>query len=96
MRVVYTIQIDTSKEKKCGYIFVWHGAISGGTRRRTLIIVVAIGLVMALMMLYDGMSAGFNQTIYGNAIRVLGGNIQVHASGYSDNGRQQPAPAAGK
>jgi len=25
---------------------------------------------------------GFNQAIYGNAIRVLGGNIQIHAEGY--------------
>ncbi len=38
-------------------------------RRRTLIVVLAIGLGMALMMFYDGMIAGFEQAIYGNAIK---------------------------
>ncbi len=41
-------------------------------RRRTLIIVLAMGLGMALMIFYDGLMAGFNEAIYGNAIRVLG------------------------
>src|SRR3972149_4347674 len=53
-------------------------------RRRTVIIVVAMGLALAMMMIYDGLLDGFNQAIYGNAIRVLGGNIQVHASGYRE------------
>ena len=51
-------------------------------RRRTLIIVLAMGLGMGFMMFYDGLMEGFNQAIYGNAIRVLGGNIQIHAAGY--------------
>jgi len=58
-------------------------------RRRTLIVVVAIGFALALMMWYDGLIAGFDQAIYGNAIKVLGGNIQVYGEGYhlktSDN-----------
>ena len=54
-------------------------------RRRTVIIVLAMGLSLAMMMLYDGMIDGFNQAIYGNAIRVLGGNIQIHAAGYREN-----------
>ncbi len=53
-------------------------------RRRTIIIVLAMGLALAMMMMYDGMMEGFNQAIYGNAIRVLGGNIQIHASGYRE------------
>ena len=53
-------------------------------RRRTLIVLLAIGLTLAMMMMYDGLIAGFEQAIYGNAIKVLGGNIQIHASGYSD------------
>ncbi len=53
-------------------------------RRRTLIVVLAIGLTLAMMMMYDGLIAGFEQAIYGNAIKVLGGNIQIHANGYSD------------
>ena len=53
-------------------------------RRRTIIIVVALGLSLAMMMMYDGLMDGFNQAIYGNAIRVLGGNIQIHAAGYRE------------
>lgn len=51
-------------------------------RRRTVIIMLAMGLSLAMMMWYDGLMEGFNQAIYGNAIRVLGGNIQIHAEGY--------------
>jgi len=59
-------------------------------RRRTVIIVVAMGLGLSLMMMYDGLVVGFNQAIYGNAIKVLGGNIQVHAEGYSAETSQTP------
>ena len=59
-------------------------------RRRTLIIVSAMGFGLSLMMMYDGMVDGFNQAIYGNAIKVLGGNIQVHAAGYRDSAEQKP------
>ena len=59
-------------------------------RRRTLIVVLAIGLGLALMMFYDGFIAGFEQAIYANAIKVLGGNIQIHAAGYSAKADQMP------
>lgn len=58
--------------------------------RRTIIIVVAMGLGLSLMMMYDGLVDGFNQAIYGNAIKVLGGNIQVHAQGYREKADQTP------
>jgi len=51
-------------------------------RRRTIIIVLAMSLTLAMMMFYDGLMNGFTDTIYGNAVKVLGGNIQVHATGY--------------
>ncbi len=51
-------------------------------RRRTVIVVVAMALGLSMMMMYDGLIAGFDQAIYGGAIKVLGGNIQVHAAGY--------------
>ena len=53
-------------------------------RRRTLLITGAMGAMMALLVLYDGMIGGFEQAIYGNAIQLLGGNVQVHAPGYGD------------
>jgi len=59
-------------------------------RRRTAIIVLAMGLGLSLMMMYDGLVVGFNQAIYGNAIKVLGGNIQVHADGYAAATSQTP------
>jgi putative ABC transport system permease protein len=59
-------------------------------RSRTLIVVLAIGLTLALMMWYDGLVGGFNEAIYGNAIRVLGGNIQIHAAGYAAEVNQLP------
>jgi len=43
-----------------------------------------------MMMWYDGLMAGFNEAIYGSAIKVLGGNIQVHAEGYRAKADQNP------
>ncbi|MBI9049035.1 MAG: ABC transporter permease [Anaerolineaceae bacterium] len=51
-------------------------------RRRTVIVIIAIGFTMAMMMMYDGTMEGFQQGIAKNAIKVMGGNIQVHAIGY--------------
>lgn len=59
-------------------------------RRRTLIVVGAMGMGLALMMMYDGLVAGFEQAIYGNAIKVLGGNVQVHAAGYREKADRTP------
>jgi ABC-type lipoprotein release transport system permease subunit len=59
-------------------------------KRRTVIVVLAIGMSMAMMMMYDGLIAGFNDAIYGNAIKVLGGNIQIHAPGYHSETSQSP------
>ena len=59
-------------------------------RRRTIIIVLAMSLTLAMMMWYDGVVAGFTDTIYGNAVKVLGGNIQVHAAGYRAQASSTP------
>lgn len=59
-------------------------------RRRTVIIVLAMGLSLGMMMFYDGLMDGFNQAIAGNAVRVLGGNIQVHAAGYREKVDSNP------
>ncbi len=59
-------------------------------RRRTIIIVLAMSLTLALMMFYDGLMNGFTDAIYGNAVKVLGGNIQVHADGYRDQAKSTP------
>ena len=59
-------------------------------RRRTVIIMLAMGLSLALMMFYDGLMDGFNNAIAGNAVRVLGGNVQVHADGYREKVDSNP------
>ena len=59
-------------------------------RRRTVIIVLAMGLSLAMMMWYDGLLDGFNNAIAGNAVRVLGGNVQVHAAGYREKVDSNP------
>src|SRR5262245_51905432 len=59
-------------------------------RRRTIIIVLAMGLSLGMMMFYDGLMDGFNDAIAGNAVHVLGGNIQVHASGYREKVDSNP------
>jgi len=41
-------------------------------------------------MFYDGLMNGFTDAIYGNAVKVLGGNIQVHADGYRDQAESTP------
>ncbi|MBI3737624.1 MAG: ABC transporter permease [Chloroflexi bacterium] len=59
-------------------------------KRRTINIILAMSLSLGLMMWYDGLIDGFNNAIYGNAIRVLGGNIQIHAAGYREKVDSNP------
>ncbi len=59
-------------------------------RSRTLIVVGAIAFTLCLLMFYDALIAGFEAAIYGNAIKVLGGNIQIHAAGYQAKEGQTP------
>ena len=59
-------------------------------KRRTIIIVLAMSLTLALMMWYDGLMNGFTNAIYGNAVKVLGGNVQVHAQGYRAEANSNP------
>jgi len=59
-------------------------------RRRTIIIMLAMGLSLGMMMFYDGLIDGFNNAIAGNAVRVLGGNVQVHAEGYREKVDSNP------
>jgi ABC-type lipoprotein release transport system permease subunit len=59
-------------------------------RRRTIIVVSALGMGVMFMLIYDGMIAGFQDAIYGNAIKVLGGNLRVHAAGYAESTENYP------
>jgi ABC-type lipoprotein release transport system permease subunit len=58
--------------------------------RRTAIAVVAIVLGLVLLLFMDGLIAGSDQAIFGNAVRLYGGNIQVHAVGFRDKATRLP------
>ena len=58
--------------------------------RRTMIAVVAIVLGLILLLLMDGLIKGSDQAIFGNAVRLYGGNLQVHAPGYRDKASRLP------
>jgi ABC-type lipoprotein release transport system permease subunit len=59
-------------------------------KRRTLIAVAAIGLGLVFLVFMDGSIAGFQQAIFGNAVRLQGGNVQVHAPGYGEKAKRLP------
>jgi len=44
--------------------------------RRTLIALVAIALGLVFLIFMDGLIGGSRQAIYGNAVRLQGGNLQ--------------------
>ncbi len=58
--------------------------------RRTSIALIAIVLGLILLLLFDGMITGSDQAIFGNAVRLYGGNIQIHAPGYRAKASQFP------
>jgi ABC-type lipoprotein release transport system permease subunit len=51
-------------------------------KRRTIILIVSVTLSLSLMMFYDGFVEGFQNAVYANAIKVLGGNVQVFGPGH--------------
>jgi putative ABC transport system permease protein len=59
-------------------------------KRRTLIALIAISLGLVFLAFMDGAIAGFQQTIFGNAVKLEGGNIQVHAPGYKEKAKRMP------
>jgi putative ABC transport system permease protein len=59
-------------------------------RRRTLIAVIAIALALALMLFFDGLLGGAKQAIYGNTVKLQGGNVQVHAPGHRERAKRFP------
>ena len=58
--------------------------------RRTAIALTAIVLGLILLLLLNGMIQGSDQGIYGNAVRLYGGNVQVHAPGYRLKASRMP------
>jgi ABC-type lipoprotein release transport system permease subunit len=58
--------------------------------RRTTIALVAIVLGVVLLLLMDGLIEGSDQAIFGNAVRLYGGNVVIHAPGYRNKVNRLP------
>ena len=58
--------------------------------RRTLIASIAIVLGMVLLIFMDATIRGSDQAIYSNAVRLYGGNVQIHAPGFRDKSTRLP------
>ncbi len=58
--------------------------------RRTAIALVAIVLGLMLLLLLTSVIAGSDQAIFGNAVKVYGGAVQVHAPGYRERANRHP------
>lgn len=58
--------------------------------RRTIIALIAIVLGLVLLLFFDGFIQGSDQAIFGNAVRLYGGNIQAHEPGYREKARRLP------
>lgn len=58
--------------------------------RRTAIALVAIVLGLILLLFFDGFIRGSDQAIFGNAVRLYGGNLQVHAPGFREKMNRFP------
>jgi putative ABC transport system permease protein len=58
--------------------------------RRTAIALVAIVLGTILLLFFDALIKGSDQAIFGNAVRLYGGNLQVHAPGFGAKANRLP------
>jgi ABC-type lipoprotein release transport system permease subunit len=58
--------------------------------RRTAIAFAAIVLGMILILMFDGLNRGSDQAIFGNAVRLYDGNLQVHAPGFRARANRLP------
>ena len=59
-------------------------------KRRTLISTVAIILSMILLIFFQAFMDGTDQAIYGNTVRLYGGNVLIHAPGYREKSTRLP------
>jgi ABC-type lipoprotein release transport system permease subunit len=58
--------------------------------RRTGIAMIAIVLGLILLVFMDGLYGGYDEAIFANAVRLYGGNLQIHATGFRDRAHRVP------
>ena len=73
-----------NKYRKMAWRNLWRNT------RRTAIATVAIVLGLILLIFMDALIQGSDQAMFGNAVRLYGGNIQVHAPGYREKASRLP------
>ena len=58
--------------------------------RRTGIATIAIVLGLLLLVFMDGLYGGYDEAVFANAVRLYGGNLQIHALGFRDRVHRLP------
>ena len=58
--------------------------------RRTAIALIAIVLGLILLVFMDGLYGGYDEAIFANAVRLYGGNLQIHAPGFRERAHRVP------
>jgi ABC-type lipoprotein release transport system permease subunit len=58
--------------------------------RRTVIAGIAVALGLTLILFFDGMLNGMDEALYGNTVRLQGGNVQIHAPGFREKANSLP------
>lgn len=58
--------------------------------RRTAIAASAIILSMIVLIFYQAILDGFGQSVYGNTVRLYGGNVLIHAPGFREKSNRLP------
>lgn len=58
--------------------------------RRTGIATIAIMLGLLLLVFMDGLYGGYDEAVFTNAIRLYGGNLQIHAPGFRERSNRLP------
>lgn len=58
--------------------------------RRTGIATIAIMLGLLLLVFMDGLYGGYDEAVFANAVRLYGGNLQIHAPGFREKTHRIP------
>ena len=58
--------------------------------RRTVIAGIAIALGLTFILMFDGFLGGMNEALYGNTVKLQGGHVQIHASGFREKANRLP------
>ena len=69
-----------------------------GARRRAFTLIELLGVIsvialllgLLLLVFMDGLYGGYDEAVFANAVRLYGGNLQIHAPGFRDRAHRLP------